>query len=389
LRKALVVAQVALSLLLLIGSGLFIRSLTNLKDINPGFHSENLVAVGVDPTMNGYKPERSLEFYRQLSQRMKELPGVRAASFAVVPLLDNNEWDSSVTVDGYTAKLGEAVDPHMEYVAPGFFDTMRIGLRGRDFTDRDRKDSPLVAIVNERFAKKYFGGSNPIGRRIGMGMNPGTKTDIEIVGVAQDTRYENLRTEIPYEVYCPYLQMILPQSMTAYIRAEADPENLFSSMRRAVHEIDSNVPVYRMRTMTEQVDGSLMSERLLAALSTAFGLLATLLAAIGLYGVMAYMVTQRTREIGIRVALGAKGGNIAGLVMREVMLLAAAGIGVGLPAAAALTRLAKALFYGVTPNDPLTVILAAVSVAATAFAAGYLPSRRAARVDPMRALRWE
>jgi predicted permease len=390
LRKSLVVAQVSLSLLLLIGAGLFIQSLRNLRDLNPGFHTGNLLTFAMDPTLNGYQPERSLQFYRQLTERMNALPGVKSAALAVVQILDGNEWDSVVTVEGYTAKQGEWVDPHMQFVSPRFFETMGIPvLLGRDFRTQDDKGAPMVAIVNEKFARRYFGGANAIGRHVGMGGNPGAKTDIEIVGVVKDTRYESLRDEIPYELYLAYRQMPFVNGMTAYLRTEADPENMFSLLRRTVREVDSNVPVYRMRTLEQQLDKSLMSERLLATLSAIFGCLATLLAAVGLYGVMAYMVARRTREIGIRMALGASSGSVVWLVMREVLLLAVVGLAIGLPAAWALTRLVETQLFGIQPADPLTMTVAAIGIASVATLAGYFPARRATGIDPMQALRWE
>jgi len=390
LRKSLVVAQVSLSLLLLIGAGLFIQSLRNLRDLNPGFHTENLLTFAMDPTLNGYQPERSKQFYRQLTERMNALPGVKSAALAVVQILDGNEWDQTVTVEGYTTKLGESVGPHMQFISPRFFETMGIPvLLGRDFTIQDDKGAPMVAIVNEKFARRYFGGANAIGRHVGLGGNPGTKTDIEIVGVVKDTKYESLRDEIPHELYLPYRQMPFVVGMTAYLRTEADPENMFSLLRRTVREVDSNVPIYRMRTLEQQVDKSLMSERLLATLSAIFGCLATLLAAVGLYGVMAYMVARRTREIGIRMALGASGGSVVWLVMREVLLLAVVGLAIGLPAAGALTRLVETQLFGIQPADPLTMTVAAIGIASVATLAGYFPARRATGIDPMQALRWE
>jgi len=390
LRKALVVAQVALSLMLLIGAGLFAQSLNNLKGVNPGFQTENLLSFFVNPTINGYPIERSREFYRQLTERLQQIPGVSGVTLAVMALLDGNEWDSSVTVEGYAAKQGEWIDPHMQFVSPGFFPTMGIPvLLGRDFTARDDKGSPPVAIVNQRFADRYFAGRSPIGYHVGMGGDPGTKTDIEIVGVVRDTRYESLRDEVPYEMYRPYRQMDFVQGMTVYARAAGDPAAVFAAMREAVRQVDANVPVNRVRTLNQQIDKSLMSERLLASLSGVFGGLATLLAAIGLYGVMAYMVVRRTREIGIRMALGAAGTSVIWLVMREVLLLAAGGVAIGLAAAWGATRWISTQLFGIQPTDVLTMLAAALGIAAVAAAAGYLPARRAVGIDPMRALRWE
>ncbi|HTP33342.1 MAG TPA: ABC transporter permease [Candidatus Acidoferrales bacterium] len=390
LRKALVVAQVALSLLLLIGAGLFAQSLNNVKGISAGFQTENLLSFAVNPTINGYPMERSREFYRQLQERLEQIPGVSGVTLCIMALLDGNEWDSTVTVEGYTTKQGEWIDPHMQFVSTGYFATLGVPvLLGRDFNIRDDKGTPPVAIVNQKFVDRYFAGRSPIGRHVGMGGDPGTKTDIEIVGVVRDTRYESLRDEIPYQMYRPYRQMDFVQGMTVYARAAGDPTAVFAAMRNAVQQVDANVPVYRVRTLTQQVDKSLMSERLLASLSGVFGGLATLLAAIGLYGVMAYMVVRRTREIGIRMALGAAGTSVIWLVMREVLMLAGCGVAIGLGAAWGATRWISTQLFGIQPTDLATMAAAALGIAGIAALAGYLPARRATGIDPMRALRWE
>jgi predicted permease len=246
-----------------------------------------------------------------------------------------------------------------------------------------------VAIVNEKFAKKYLGGVNAIGHHIGMGGDPGTKTDITVIGVVRDTKYEGMREEMPIELFRPYRQMEFVLGMNAYVRTDHDPQELFDTLRRKVQDIDSHVPVTDMRTLEKQMEISLVTERLVASLSTAFALLATLLAGIGLYGVMAYTVARRTREIGIRMALGAFSGNVIWLVMREVLLLLAVGMLIGLPIAWGLSRLIQAQLYGMTPNDPVTVALAIIGIACVAVMAGFFPARKATRIDPMRALRWE
>jgi predicted permease len=390
LRKALVVAQVALSLLLLIGAGLFVQSLDNLRGLNPGFNTENLLSMAVNPTINGYAESRSREFYRQLHERLQQIPGVTNAALAIMPLLDGNEWDQTVTVEGYTAKAGEWIDPHMQFTSTGYFATLGVPvILGRDFTDRDVLGSPKVGIVNQRFVDRYFGGRSPIGMHLGMGGDPGTKTDIEVIGVVRDTRYEGLREEVPYQLYRPYRQMDFVQGMTVYARSNADTAAVFTAMRQAVQQVDANVPVYKVRTLAQQLDKSLMSERLLASLSGVFGALATLLAAIGLYGVMAYMVVRRTREIGIRMALGAAGGSVIWLVMREVLVLAGCGVAIGVTAAWASTRWISAQLFGITPTDVATMIAAALGIAAVAAISGYLPARRAVSIDPMIALRCE
>jgi predicted permease len=307
-----------------------------------------------------------------------------------MPVLQGDEWDSTVAVEGYSAKAGEWIDPHMNFVSPGYFKTMEVPVMvGRDFDMRDDVSSMKVAIVNEKFAKKYLGGVNAIGRHIGMGGDPGTKTDITVIGVVRDTKYESLRDEMPIELYRPYRQMEFVTGMNAYIRTERDPQELFETMRKKAVELDSNVPVADMITLEKQMEVSLLTERLVASLSTAFALLATLLAGIGLYGVMAYTVARRTREIGIRMALGAFSGSVVWLVMREVFLLLGIGMLIGLPTAWGLSRFVQAQLYGMTPNDPMTVVLAVVGIASVAAMAGFVPARKATRIDPMRALRWE
>lgn len=389
LRKALVAAQVSLSLLLLIGAGLFIRSLQNLKELDPGFRTKNLLTFAVDPTSNGYPKERSLQFYRQLKEGLDSIPGVESSSLAVVPVLEGNEWDNWVSVENFKPKPGEWIDPHVNYVWPDYFQTLDVPiLAGRDFRITDAANAPKVAIVNEKFAKQYFG-DHALGRHLGMGGDPGTKLDIEIIGVVRDSKYESMRDEMPLEVFTPYLQRIYENSMSAYVRTTRDPEQMFSIVRQMVNRIDPNVPLYRVKTLEKQLDNSLVTERLVASLSSAFGLLATLLAAIGLYGVMAYTVARRTREIGVRMALGAARSDVIWLVMKDALLLIVIGIGVALPLAAALTRLVKAQLYGITPNDPISLISATVVIFSVALIAGYVPARRATTIDPMRALRWD
>jgi predicted permease len=390
LRKALVAAQVTLSLLLLIGAGLFIRSLKNLKDLDPGFNTNNLVEFSIDPTRNGYKPERSLDFYRQLRENLDAIPGVDASALAVMPVLSGDEWDNSIAIEGFSHSPTDMPDPHMQFISPDYFRTMNIPiLVGRDFRMSDGRDAPKVCIVNEKFAKRYFKDGNALGRHIGMGGNPGTKLEIEIIGVARDTKYESMRDEIPEEVYQPYHQVPFVLGMMAYVRTARLPEQAFLSIRQVVNGLDSNLPVSDMKTLEKQQEESLITERLVASLSTGFGILATLLATIGLYGVMAYMVAQRTREIGIRMALGARGADVLWLVMKEVLQLVAIGVAIGLPAAWALTRFAKSQLYGIQPNDALTVALATAGIVSVAILSGYIPARRATLVDPMRALRWE
>jgi predicted permease len=389
LRKVLVAAQVMLSLLLLIGAGMFARSLSNLRNLNPGFQTGNLIEFGISPGSTGYDYARSRAFFRRTQERLYSIPGVRAVGAANIAVLTGNEWDNGITIEGYQAKAGEDMDPHFNAASPGYDEALGLHLlAGRWFTDRDGFDGPRVAVVNESFARHYFGNSPAVGRRIGLGTDPGTKTDVEIVGVVNDTRYESLRDEIPRLVY-----MCSPQmdngAQGFYVRTSRDPESAMSSVRAALRELEPNLPVTNFKTLERQMDESLVTERMIATLSSAFGALATLLAVIGLYGVMAFLVTRRAREIGIRMALGAQRGNVVWLVMREVLALVAAGVVVGAPAAIALASLVRAQLYGVEPTDLISLLLGTLLLAGVSILAGYLPARRAAAYDPVRVLRYE
>jgi predicted permease len=389
LRKTLVAAQVALSLLLLIGAGLFVRSLSNLRTLNPGFQTGNLIQFGVSPGSAGYSEPRRTEFFQRAEERLSALPGVRGVGMANVAVLGNNEWDNGITIQGYQAKPGEEMDPHFNAVSPGYFDALGIHLlAGRNFSAKDVTTAPKVAVVNASFVKRYFGDGIAVGRRFGQGTDPGTPTNIEIVGVVNDTRYESLRDEIPLLVYLCAPQMGA-YGQTVYVRTEREPDSAFGAVRAALHELDPNLPVSGMKTLERQLDESLVTERMIATLSTAFGALATVLAVIGLYGVMAFMVTRRAREIGIRMALGAQQGNVVWLVMREVLGLVAIGIAAGLPAAFGLASLVRTQLYGIGPNDPLSIALASLVLAIVAVLAGYIPARRAATYDPVQVLRAE
>jgi len=274
-------------------------------------------------------------------------------------------------------------------VGPGYFATLGTPLiAGREFTSRDAMGAPLVGMLNETAAHYFFGNQNPLGKHFGFGGRRGI-ADIEIVGVVKDDKSAGLKQAAPRFVYVPFMQNDTVTAITVYVRTIHDPVEIGASLRRAVQQADAGLPVIGMRTMQAQVDRFLVSERLIAMLSGVFGLLATVLAAIGLYGVMAYAVTRRTREIGIRMALGAAGGDVIWLVMKEVLLLVAIGIGVALPIAFGLTGFVKAQLYGITPNDPLSILLATIGIAVVALTAGYGPARRATAIDPMRALRWD
>jgi predicted permease len=401
-RKALVAVQVMLSLLLLIGAGLFIRSLRNLRDLGPGFTTGNLIAFQVDPALNGYDPERCKLFYRRLTDELNGIPGVRSVGVAAMRILEHNESDSWLTIEGYHPQATETPDAYMNWIGPGYFATLGVPiLAGRDFTEQDTQavqhgdkpenTVPAMVVVNEKFAKRFFGSAgNAIGRHAGYGIDPGTKTDMQIIGVIKDIKYTSLRDEVPIQMFEPYLaNQRVSGSMTVYARTAMDPDRFFSAVRSKVRGMDANLPVYGLRTMDDQISNSLLIERLIASLSAVFGFLATLLAVIGLYGVMAYTVARRTREIGIRMALGAFQGDVIWMVMREVLVLVCIGIAAGLAAALGLSKFVQAQLYGITGQDPLTIALAGLLLGAVACAAGYIPALRASRIDAMRALRYE
>jgi len=403
LRNALVVTQVALSLLLLIGAGLFLRSLKNLSNLGTGFPAERLVGFNIDPSLNGYTPQQLNTFYQQLTDNLGAIPGVKSVAVASMRIMENDEWDSGLTAEGYSpSKPDDHPQAYMNQIGPGYFATLGVPIvAGRDFRLTDNRvvkragatdefdTTPTTVIINEKFAQRFFAGRNPVGMHLGFGTDPGTHTDMEIIGVVKDIKYTNLRDEIPIQAYVPYMNSPYLGGMTIYARTAGEPNQLMSSVRAKMRELDSNVPIYAMRTMDEQISNSLSTERMIASLSTVFGFVATVLAIIGLYGVMSYSVAQRTREIGIRMALGAEQGKVIGMVMREVVLLIAIGVAVGVPAALVLTRVVKSQLYGLEAHDPWTLGLATALLAMVACAAGYVPALRASRVDPMKALRYE
>jgi predicted permease len=295
------------------------------------------------------------------------------------------------------------MSPYCNSVSPGYFKAMGSPVvRGREFDARDEGAAPVgtqpnnglgrgykSVVVNESFAKKYFGDRDPIGRHLGFGGNPGTPTPIEIVGIVKDSKYTGVRDEIPRTIFFPLLQERTPSSIVVYVRTTGESSAAFSAAQRVVREVDSKVPLYNLRTLEHQIDQSLLNDRIVATLSAAFGILATVLAVIGLYGVMAYTVARRTREIGVRMALGARPGDVIWLVMREVLTLVSAGIAIGLAASWGANRVISSQLYGVSANDPLTIVAASGLLFTVALLAGYVPARRATRVNPTLALRYE
>jgi predicted permease len=386
LRRLLVVLQVALSLVLLVGAGLFARSLRNLKTVEMGYHTDQVVTMSLDPAQNGYKIEPLRNFYSQLSERLAALPGVNTTTFARNVPMSGAFSRFGIEVPGYQARPGEEMAVLFNQIAPQFFATFGAPLLlGREFNEQDTPSSPKVAIVNQGVARRFFGSDNALGKRITLE----NYKDLEIVGIVADAKYRNLKEAAPLTAYIPYSQYEQLGQRIMCVRAAGDASALVAAIRQEVRNLDPNLPVFNVKTFAEQINDSVSQERLIALLSSFFGFFALLLATLGLYGVMSYAVTRRTNEIGIRMALGAKPLDVVRLVMREVLLLVALGIGIGLTAALATTRYVASLLFDLTPNDPLTITLATLLMIGVAILAGYLPARRAARVDPLIALRTE
>jgi predicted permease len=388
LRKALVVSQVALSLLMLIASALFTRSLRNVQAIDLGFIPDRLLTFTLDPSLAGYNPARMRQLTETLQTRLAGLPGARSAAIGQMQIVTGDQNMSSISIQGYQPRPDEDMTPWVDWVTPGYFQTMGTPLlAGRDFTPRDRLGTPRVAVVNETFARTYFPNQSPLGRHFAFGSRK--NDEIEIVGVVRPSKYSRVDEPAHAVAYVCYAQDENPSAFVAYVRTAGDPRTLFAAIRREVTALDPALPISALRTMSDQVDESLAARRAMSYLSALFAILATVLAAIGLYGLMAYTVARRTREIGIRVALGAGRGSLLNLVMREVALLTAIGVGVAIPLSLVLTRFVRAQLYGIVPNDPASIGLASLLLVCVALLAGYIPAEKATRVDPIRALRYE
>jgi predicted permease len=401
IRKALVVSQVALSLLLLVGAGLFIRSFQRMMASDLGFRTEQIITFGANPTQIGYRGHRVKQYAMDLLARVRATRGVTSAAVARVPLLGGGAWGESLTIEGRPVRDNDDVGSRVNAVTPGYFATLGIPLRtGRDFTDTDyRVDVPgqtfdesdqgyRVAIVSESFAKRFLG-SQPIGTHIGLGSDPGTPTRIQVVGVVGDSAYTGVTERRSWQIYLPFLESTDDAPGWFYVRTSGEPAAMLDAMRTAMRELEPAVPPLQLRTLTTQVNRSVSNQRFVTSLCVLFGVLATTLAMVGLYGVMAYTVTRRTRELGVRMALGAPSPRILWMILREALWLVGAGVACALPLSLAASRLLQSELYGASAIDPIAVAAATLLLAAVAVAAALVPSLKAARLDPLRALRLE
>jgi predicted permease len=391
-RKLLVIGQISLALVLLIGSGLFVRTLANLRAKGPGFSTTNLLMFRLEPGKAGYNAEKSKRMTFALLETLRARPEVESASLAVGDMLTGGSWGSGLTIESGQRIVTNTI-VCFNAISPGYFATLGAPLlAGRDFDERDRNESSEIrfrsAIVNESFARRYFGDRSPIGARIGMGTRLDTRADIEIVGVVKTFSRRGLR-ETDDQAYFPFLESPFNSAMF-HVRTRMDPEAASASIRSAIRQIDASVPVSNMTTLDAHIDRrTLLNERLLANLASAFAALAVLLAIVGLYGVLTFVVSRRTREIGIRLALGASRGAAVGLILRDTIIMVAAGLAIALPSIWALGRLIENQLFGVRPTDAATIGAACVLVALAALTASALPARRATSVTPMEALRYE
>ncbi len=387
-RRILVTAQIGLSLLLLISAGMFLRSLVNILRVDVGIRTENVIVFGLSPDLNRYSPERSRALFEQLETKAGAIAGVQSAGVSLVPLISGNNWGSSVTVDGFAA--GPDTDTHSMFnrIGPGFLKMMNVPmLKGREFEARDTLNAPKVAIVNEAFERKFGNGRSLLGQRMQEG--GGGKNDIEIIGVAKDVKYSEVKDAIPALFYTPYRQDPKIGSANVYIATGIPVEQVLPAVRRLVSELDPNLPMEDVKTMEGQVRENIGLDRMISTLSGAFAALATLLAAVGLYGVLAFTVARRTREIGIRLAIGADAGKIRNMVMKEVAWMVGIGIILGLPAAYVLTQYAESLLFEIKGNDVTVFVSGVILISAVSFLAGYLPARKAMKIEPIEALRYE
>ena len=388
-RTTLVTVQIALSMALLISAGLFIKSLANVSRVDLGVKVDNVLTFGISPQLNGYSNARSHVFFPDVEEALRSAPGVTGVAVSMVPLLSGSNWGTDVSVEGFQS--GPDVDNNARYneISSDYFRTLGVPLlAGREFTNSDAAGAPKVAIVNEEFARKFGVGRDAVGKS--MAANPrAKKLDILIVGLVRNVAYADVKAKPEPVFYTPYRQDTTAGSMHYYVRSAANPEQLLREVPAVVKRLDPTLPIEELKTMPQQIRENVYLDRMISMLSSAFAALATLLAAVGLYGVLAYTVSRRTREIGVRMALGADAGRVRAMVLRQVGMMTLVGGAIGLAAALALGRTAQSLLFELAPHDPIVVLAAVVVLTLVALGAGYLPARRASTVDPIKALRYE
>jgi predicted permease len=388
-RTTLATAQIALSMALLIAAGLFTKSLFNVARVDLGLDVDDVITFRVSPPLNGYSPEQTLQFFERLEDQLAAVPGVKDVSSGVVPLLAGSNSSNSVGVQGFEAGPDTDTSASYNWVGPDYFRTAGIRvLSGREFTRGDAAATAKVAVVNAAFARKFNLGGDVVGKQMRESGSPGP-LDVQIVGLIEDAKYSQVKDAVPPQYFRPYRQMPATRGMAFYVRTSADPVALLAAIPALVARLDPNLPIDDARTMPQQIRENVFLDRFLSVLSAAFASLATLLAAIGLYGVLAYTVSQRTREIGLRMALGAAPGRVRAMVLRQVGVMTVVGGAAGLASAMALARLAQSMLYEMGGSDPAVMAGAVAALAAVALGAGFIPAHRASRVDPMRALRYE
>jgi predicted permease len=385
-RKVLVCAQVMVSAVLLIPTGLFLKSLVNLMHVDLGMKTENVIGFSVSPALNGYQQAQTSALFERIEAEMAAIPGAKGVAAALVPLIAGNNWGTDVTIAGAKETKGDN-NSRFNEVGPGFLGKMGIPLiSGREFTESDSAAGPKVSVVNETFVKRFLDGRSPLGVQFSA---DGPAMDITIVGVVKDSHYSSVKDAAPPLFYRPWRQDKQLNGLYFYVRSALPERQMVPQIRRVMASLDRDLPLEDLRTLDEQIRLNVMQDRIVLQLAAVFAVLATALAMLGLYGVMAHSVTRRTREIGIRMALGAEPGRIRGMVMRELLWILIAGLVTGVPAALLLARYTETQLFGVKARDLMVVVSAVLALTVTAIAAGYLPARRASRVNPLEALRYE
>jgi predicted permease len=388
-RRSLVIAQIALSMALLAAAGLFTRSLLNVSRVDLGIKIDNMVTFGVSPQLSGYDPARTRALFDQIEDRLRALPGVSGVTISIVGLLVGNNYGQGVSVEGFQSGPDTDNGSRYDEVSPGFFKTMGIPLlAGREFTRADVLGGRKVAIVNEAFAEKFKLGKNAVGKLMARSVGDAVKLEIEIVGLSQNAKYSEVKAKIPPVFYVPTQQDDQLGYGTFYVRSAGDPAPLLKAIPGVISSLDANLPVESLRTMPQQVRENVFLDRMITTLSAAFAIVATVLAAIGLYGVLAYTVAQRTREFGLRMALGADPQRVRRMVLWQVGWMTLIGGVVGLGLAIGVGLLAANLLYEIKGYDPTVLVISVAALSVVALSAGLIPAIRASRIDPMRALRY-